>query len=125
MSINILHAGLGNATMLFSLIIGVYGMALYFRRQGVTSSYWGVLALGQVLYTAQFVAGLVLLIQGGEPVRGWVHYLYGVVGPISLPAMYAFTRGHDTQREALMYGALGLFLLGITYRAWQTALFPY
>lgn len=125
MSINVLHAGLGNATMLFSLIIGVYGLVLYFRRQGVTSSYWGVLVLGQVLYTAQFVVGVILLIQGGEPVRGWVHYLYGVVGPISLPAMYTFTRGRDTQRETLMYGALGLFLLGITYRAWQTALFPY
>jgi hypothetical protein len=62
-----------------------------------------------------------LALQGGVPARGWVHYLYGVVMLISLPGLYAFVRGRDTRREALMYAVAGLFLAGISLRAMTTA----
>jgi hypothetical protein len=70
------------------------------------------------------VVGIMLFVQGGEPSRGWIHYLYGIVIVISLPGLYAFTRGRDTRREALMYAFIGVFLAGIALRSSDTALLP-
>lgn len=121
MSIDILHRGLSNACLLFSLVVSGYGFALYFRRQGVSSGYWGVLAIAEALFVAQAVVGIALASQGLVPARSWVHYLYGVVGVISLPGLYAFLRGRDGRRDALLYALLGLFLAGISLRAAMTA----
>jgi uncharacterized membrane-anchored protein YitT (DUF2179 family) len=124
MSLSVLHTGLANACTIFSLLIAGYGFWLFFRKQNVSTSFLGMLAIGQLLYMAQMVIGITLLAGGAEPPsqRGWVHYLYGVVLVIALPSLYAYTRGQDTRREALLYALMGLFLAGISLRAVATAL---
>lgn len=121
MSLSLLHGGLSNACAIYSLIIFGYGIWSYFRNQGVSSTYLGILIIGELLYVAQMVLGIGLALQGGVPARGWVHYLYGVVLVIALPALYAYVRGRDTRREALMYALMGLFLTGISLRGMTTA----
>jgi hypothetical protein len=121
MSLPLLHNGLANACTLFSLIIFIYGIVAFFRGSGVSGAYLGVLIVGELLFIAQLVVGLVLFAEHLSPARGWVHYLYGVVLVISLPGLYAFVRGRDTRREALLYALMGLFLAGISLRAVTTA----
>jgi hypothetical protein len=124
MPLHTVHGGLSNACLLFSLIIAGYGLLTFIRNQTIAPAFWGALVIGEVLYLAQMVVGILLFAQGGEPSRGWLHYLYGIVIVISLPGLYAFTRGRDTRREALLYAFIGVFLAGIALRASDTALLP-
>ena len=121
MSLPQVHHALANASLIFSLIIAVYGFWRYFRRQGVDANYWGVLAAGEVLFLVQIGLGLVLLLMGLRPARTAVHLLYGVLLGMTLPGVYLFTRAADTRSEALMYAAAGLFLAGISLRSMTTA----
>lgn len=114
------HEALSRACVIFSLIIGVYGLWRFFRAQGVSQDYWGVLAIGELLYLAQAVVGTVLWVEGGRPGREWVHLLYGIVAIITVPGAFAFTRGRDGRREALIYAVIGLFMAGVSLRAITT-----
>ena len=106
--------------MLYSLALGLYGLKIYFRKRAISSGFWGTLVLGELLYLAQVVVGLVMLFQSARPERS-VHLLYGVLPVIVLPAAYAFTRGRDDHNAALSYGLIGLFLAGVAIRAMTTA----
>lgn len=112
----IFHAGLANAVRLFALIAGVWGLVAYFRKQGVSSNYWGILAVGELLFLAQGVVGLILLVGGAQPGRTAMHILYGVVTGITIPAYFAISKGKDDRQAALIYGLLCLFLVGISFR---------
>jgi heme A synthase len=116
------HNGLANACLIFSLLIAGYSLLIFIRNQSLTPGFFGALVIAELLFLAQAIVGVILSFQGGEPARGWVHYLYGVVTIISLPGLYAITRGRDSRLEALYYFALSIFLAGIALRATETAL---
>jgi hypothetical protein len=117
----LLHNGLSNACLIFSLLIAAYSLLIFVRNQSLTPGFFGALVIAEVLFLAQAAVGVALSLQGGAPARGWVHYLYGVVNIISLPGLYAITRGRDTRLEALYYFAMSIFLAGIALRATETA----
>lgn len=117
----LLHNGLSNACFIFSLLIAAYSLLIFVRNQSLTPGFFGALVIAEVLFLAQAAVGVALSLQGGAPARGWVHYLYGVVNIISLPGLYAITRGRDTRLEALYYFAMSIFLAGIALRATETA----
>jgi hypothetical protein len=119
----IVHTGLANACLIFSLIIAGYGFWCFFRNQGLSGAFRGVLLFGELLYLAQMIVGITMAVQGLSPVsgRGWVHYLYGVVIVISIPGVFAITKGRDDRSAALTYAVLGLFLAGVALRAMSTA----
>jgi len=87
------------------------------RKQGIDSSFWGALIISEVLIVLQGGLGVYLWLTGMRPGRGWIHILYGVVSAITLPGIFAFTRGEQDRRVMLIYGVALLFLVGITLRA--------
>lgn len=111
-----IHARLANTAVLFALVVGLWALWNYLRRQGLSPSYWGTLVIGELLLAAQAVIGVLMYFQGGRPPR-IVHYLYGVLVLMVWPGVYAYTEGRDTRREALIYGVASLFLFGLTLRA--------
>jgi hypothetical protein len=123
MSVVQIHIGLSRASVIFSLVIGLYGLWLFLRKVGVDPNYWGVLAVGELLYLAQGMVGAWLYLSGlGAALpRPGVHMLYGVLLVITLPGAFAFTRGRDQRHAALVYGLVGLFLAGVSLRAIVTA----
>lgn len=120
MSLSELHARLGNTGMLFALALGLWALWLYFRKQGVGGSYFGGMVIGELLFVAQGIVGAALYFTGHSLGRT-VHILYGILAVITLPAAYAYSRGQDERREALVYGLVGLFLFGVALRAITTA----
>ena len=121
MSLVQVHEGLSRACVLFSLVIGLYGLWRFFRKEGVGANFWSILAAGELLYVAQGIVGGLLFLGGARLARPAVHILYGVLMVIVLPATFAYLRGRDERREALIYGLMGLFLAGVALRAIVTA----
>jgi hypothetical protein len=114
-----IHARLANTVLLYTFILALWAFWRYFRREGITSSYWGSLAIAELLILLQGGLGVYLWFASYRPTVP-LHILYGVVGALGIPAAFAFTRGRETRREILIYGASLLFLVGIFWRAWAT-----
>lgn len=115
-----LHGVLSNATVLFFLLLGLWGVFRAIRKQGVDGSYMGALVIGELLFVAQAVMGIVLAFGGGAPGRGIVHYIYGAFALVALPGLFAYTRGDDSNTAQWYYAVATLFLFGVATRAITT-----
>ena len=120
MIFRVLHDGLANTALIYSLLVSLWGFWLYLRRRDLTPQFWGALVIAAMIFVLQAVIGVTMMLQGRFPWRA-VHYLYGVLGVITLPAAFGFTRGRGGRREALVYGVILLFLTGVALRARMTA----
>jgi hypothetical protein len=115
-----IHERLANTVLLYSLILSIWGFLRFFRKQGLDSSFWGALVIAEVLILLQGALGVSLWFIGARPERGFVHILYGVISALCIPGVYIFTKGSDQRRDMLVYGAVLLFLVGISIRAITT-----
>jgi len=116
-----IHAVLANAAIMFSLILGLWGLWRFFRKEGLDSGYWGSLVIGEILVLLQgFLGAYLFFIAGRDLTRPAIHILYGVVAAILIPSTFAFTRGRESRKEMLIYGVVLLFLAAILVRAKMT-----
>ena len=121
MSLADIHGRLGYTALFFTLIMALWGLWRFFRRQGVDSSYWGALVIAEILYIAQAGLGAFLFFSGiGVLTGGYIHILYGVVSILVIPAVFFFTRGDELRRAMLIYGIGLLFLVGVLIRSIST-----
>lgn len=121
MSLVEFHRGLSNAAMFYCIIMAVWGFISFFRRQGVSSGYFGAVVIAEILFAAQGVIGLILWFGVSTLRPGWVHWLYGIVLLMGAPLVYAYTKGKHERPEALLYSVAFLILIFITMRAMVTA----
>jgi CDP-diglyceride synthetase len=113
------HAALARSFMLFMLIAAAWNAVAAMRRQPVSGSTWGILAIGEILAIVQGVVGVTLFLGGAQPGRS-LHWLYGVTALLTLPAYYGLSRGRDDRTASWVYAGLCLFLFFIGYRAGVT-----
>lgn len=111
------HARLSVTVLLFMLAVGIWGLWSYWRGGEVSGSFWGALAIGQLLVVVEGLLGVALLLAGLRPPRTAIHILYGIVLMFSLPAAFFYTRGRPGRFEMLIYAIVALFLAGVTIRA--------
>jgi hypothetical protein len=116
MTLQILHERIATSVELFMAIAALWGLVTYLRGRGMGSSYWGILAVGELLLVAQGTLGILIWLSGARPARG-VHLLYGAVAVVTLPAYYAMSKGREDRGATLAYSLICLFLLGIGLRA--------
>ncbi len=121
MSLADIHGRLANTALLFVSIMAIWGLWRLIRKQGLSSNYWGALVIGEILILVQGALGGYLWLAGERPERS-IHVLYGIVAAMTIPAVYAFTKGRQERREMLIYGLALLFLVGILLRAIGTAM---
>lgn len=120
MSITQIHGSIATTVVLFNLILGGWGLIKFLRRQGMDSNFWGALWLSPVLGLIQLAIGVILVLTGhGVGVRG-VHYLYGSLVVIGMPATFAFTRGRDDRAAVLIYGVVLILVSVFGVRAEMT-----
>ena len=122
MSIVQIHASIATTVMLFNTVLGVWGLIKYFRKQEtIDGSFWGAIALSPILGLAQAIIGVIMISMGlGASVR-LVHYLYGTLCVIAVPATFAFTRGRDDRGVLLIYAAVLILTAIFGLRAYMTA----
>ena len=120
MTLSELHGRLANTALIYFLILAVWGLWRAYRKQGLDSSFWGALAIAEILILVQGGLGATLFFSGERPGR-WVHILYGVVAALVIPGLYAYTKGESDRRVMLIYGVTLLITVGIILRAMTTA----
>ena len=115
-----IHPRLAIAVMLFNVILGLWGFVKYLRGDSMDGNYFGAVALSPVIGLVQMAVGLVLVSMGlGVNVR-FVHYLYGALVIVSVPATFAYTRGRDDRGAVLIYAAVLLLTAAFGLRAYTT-----
>jgi len=115
-----IHNGLATTSLLYFLIISIWGYILFFRRKPIDSAYWGMLVIAEILIVAESLVGGYLWVEGLRPSRG-LHLLYGALIPIMIPGAYLYTRGRGARAEALIYGTTTIITVGLILRAVYTA----
>lgn len=120
MPLTAIHARLATSMLLFLAVAGIWGVGTSLLKRGMTGSYWGMLAIGELLIAAQTITGIVLWLEGARPARG-LHLLYGAVALLTLPGYFAYSKGQEDPRTARNFGLICLFLVGISLRAMSTA----
>lgn len=115
-----IHARLASTIVLFSLLGGAWCLIVAARRRPMEGSTWGILFVGEILFLAQGVIGLILVLDGQRPARG-LHFLYGIITALTLPAFYTISKGRDDNRAQWIYALLLFFVTLIGLRAITTA----
>ena len=116
----LLHNRVGNAAWLFMAILGLWSFINYIRGRGVDGNMIGIIVVGELMVLVQASLGVILWLSGLFPARA-IHFLYGSLAVLTLPALWVYTRGATDRRASLIWGLAGLFLLGLTLRAIGTA----
>jgi hypothetical protein len=114
-----IHCRTGLAVTFFSLALGIWGIIAYMRGSGVTGGYFGAIAIGEILVIGQGLIGVALLLSGAFPLDG-LHFLYGILIPLTPVAVYVYTKGQTTRREILIYGIVFIFVMGLSVRGIMT-----
>lgn len=120
MALGEIHGRLGYTALYFMVILAVWGIWRYFRKQGVDSNYWGALVIGEILILAQGLLGAYLYFIGVRPERS-IHILYGIVTALVIPGVYAYTKGDEHRRVMLIYGSALFISALLILRAITTA----
>lgn len=115
-----LHDRIGNAAPLFMILAGVLSLVNYVRGRGVDGNIMGALVIGEIMMLVQAGLGLILLVSGLAP-ASLIHYLYGALAILALPALWVYTRGATDRRASLIWALAGFFMMGLTLRAIGTA----
>lgn len=116
-----LHGGLANALALFTIVAAMWGLLSAMRHRGIDSSYWGILAVAEILALIQVLLGGLLYAGGGRPALS-VHILYGALTVLSLPIYYALSKGRDDRKAAMIYSMICLFVFAMSLRAIATSI---
>jgi len=114
-----LHNGLFRAGLLVTVIVGIWGLVMYFRKMPSSGGFRSTLVLTEGLFIVQGLVGT-LIFAGGRRPHDNLHWLYGILLVIVLPIAATYTSGRDARRESLVYGIAGLFMAGLTIRALTT-----
>ncbi|MCL5428294.1 MAG: hypothetical protein M1347_00635 [Chloroflexi bacterium] len=117
----LVHDKAAAAALYYFLIVSLWGYFRFFRKQGIDSSYWGMLAIAEILVLGEALMGGYLWISGLRPARGWLHILYGSLIPAMIPLAYFYTRGRTERSEILVYGTVTIITAGLILRAIYTA----
>ena len=120
MALNLIHSRLANTVFLYFLALMAWALWRYFRKEGLNSSFRGALVISEILILVQGIFGLILWLGSARPDGGVMHILYGVVGAIGVPAIYAITKGRDNRAAMLSYAAVYFCLLLIALRSMAT-----
>jgi len=115
-----LHSRIANAAWLYMIILGIWCFTNYVRGRGVDGGVIGAVVVGELLMLTQAGMGLILFLSGLYP-ASTIHFLYGSLAILGLPALWVYTRGATDRRASLVWALAGLFMFGLTLRAIGTA----
>ena len=119
--VGVLHQTLANTIWMFYLFLGIWGVFRALRKQPVSGSYLGAVAVIQIVVIVQALMGGALYLSGLRPGRELIHYLYGAFSIVFLPGLFAYLKGDDSNTAQWLFGLASLFMYGVIRRVIETA----
>ena len=116
-----IHDGLANATIMYCVIMAVWGFWRFFRKEGLSGGFFGAVVVAEILLLVQGVIGIILFMGAGRYQAGFMHWLYGIVLVLSAPVVFAYTKGRQERPEMLLYAVAFLIMIALVLRAMVTA----
>ena len=120
MNIVIIHSRLSFTILLYVIILCLWGFWRYFRKNRLNGNFFWALTIAEILILLQWALGAVLYLIGSQPERGRIHVLYGIVGALGIPFVYALTKGRNDRMVMLIYTAVLLLNSIILIRSMAT-----
>lgn len=99
--------------------VGIWGVLLFFRGEGLGGSIGGAFLIGEMLAIGQSALGVVLYIEGFRPASS-VHLLYGATAVVALPFIWTYTRERHPRQGLLLLSLGALFIGGLAIRGMTT-----
>jgi CDP-diglyceride synthetase len=109
MSLNAIHSILFNMTILYSLLLGIWGAVMAARSESISGNYWGAVAINTILAAITLLVGLIMAAQGLRPPRTFTYFIYMVWLVIIMPGLYSLLRGRDDRSAAIAFSILSFF----------------
>ena len=117
-----IHRSLSDTLWMFYLLLALWGLWRAVRGQPVTGSYFGAIAVVQIVVLLQgLLGGVLYLSTSARPERELVHYLYAAFSVVFLPGIFAYLRGDDSNQAMWVYALASLFMFGVMLRIIGTA----
>lgn len=109
MDFNIIHNGLFNAHIMYSLALGIWAAWIAVRNQPISGNFWGAIATGAGLAGVITLVGIIMTMQGLRPQRLTLYYLYMIWLTIIMPGLFTLLHGRDDKRAAIAFSMLAIF----------------
>lgn len=119
MPLNLIHNRLANTVILYLVALVIWALWKFFRRERMSPNFRGALMISMLLIIVQALLGGILWLTNHRPETG-MHWIYGLIGVLGVPAIYSFTRGRQNRYEMLVTGAGLLLLVVIIFRSVAT-----
>ena len=119
-----LHLGNMVLVLLSSLVAGVWGLILFFRkRTEAFSQPWKIsLIVAAIFGLLQALLGIILVLLGDRPPGGslyYLHYVYGAIAALAIPVAYTYI-GKDVRKAILWLSIAALIIAAAAGRATMT-----
>ncbi len=101
-ALSFLHGYGARVLVALAVVLGLWGSYHYFRDRRLSGGFRSTYLIMAAATALQGLLGLAALVLGGHPTQGLLHMVYGVFAVLFLPGAYAYTRGNDSRREALI-----------------------
>jgi heme A synthase len=121
-----LHKSNVYLVFLSSLVAGIWGLILYFKKLSASKAWHISLFVALGLGLLQGVLGISMVAVGLKPGGGvgdyYLHYVYGGIVALGLPLVWISftTNGKDKRLDMLAYSLGALFIAIVAVRAWMT-----
>jgi|BEDMetMinimDraft_2_1075160.scaffolds.fasta_scaffold02579_3 hypothetical protein len=114
-----IHERLAVALILLTAVTAFLSLLGLLRRVGAGGTARALIILSGLLWILQDILGITLFASGKRP-EEFLHYIYGVIGPIFLFGGYAYSKTRAERGEAIIIMVAALLSMVVAIRALMT-----
>jgi hypothetical protein len=118
-ALSFLHARLALASILFSILLGIWGAYQFLRYRQVSGGFRASFLFLAGLTAVQGLVGVGLFLLGARP-RELLHVVYGIFAVVFLPGVFTYASRGRADREAAVLAAAAWVVLVAYLRGFAT-----
>jgi hypothetical protein len=118
-ALSFLHARLALASILFSILLGIWGAYQFLRYRQVSGGFRASFLILAALTAVQGLVGVGLYLLGARP-RELLHVVYGIFAVVFLPGVFTYASRGRADREAAVLAAAAWVVLVAYLRGFTT-----